>query len=96
MMWGLEFRGVVFRGDRERDVVGRKRRAVVELHTRAQLLPPALRLELLPRDCKRRLDREVAVAEHQRLVDLTGHAGLVRSEERRVGKECRSRWAPYH
>ena len=23
-----------------------------------------------------------------------GHAG--RSEERRVGKECRSRWSPYH
>ena len=23
-------------------------------------------------------------------------AGLVRSEERRVGKECRSRWSPYH
>src|SRR5438445_12229731 len=22
--------------------------------------------------------------------------GLTRSEERRVGKECRSRWAPYH
>src|SRR5260221_8964122 len=22
--------------------------------------------------------------------------GLVRSEERRVGKECRSRWSPYH
>ena len=21
---------------------------------------------------------------------------IVRSEERRVGKECRSRWAPYH
>ena len=21
---------------------------------------------------------------------------LLRSEERRVGKECRSRWAPYH
>src|SRR5256885_12799849 len=21
---------------------------------------------------------------------------LIRSEERRVGKECRSRWAPYH
>ena len=21
---------------------------------------------------------------------------VVRSEERRVGKECRSRWAPYH
>jgi len=23
-------------------------------------------------------------------------AGDVRSEERRVGKECRSRWSPYH
>src|SRR5256885_16444156 len=23
-------------------------------------------------------------------------ATLVRSEERRVGKECRSRWSPYH
>ena len=23
-------------------------------------------------------------------------AGLLRSEERRVGKECRSRWSPYH
>src|SRR2546425_8770690 len=22
--------------------------------------------------------------------------GVVRSEERRVGKECRSRWSPYH
>src|SRR5256886_16146207 len=24
------------------------------------------------------------------------HFGMDRSEERRVGKECRSRWAPYH
>ena len=23
-------------------------------------------------------------------------SGLKRSEERRVGKECRSRWSPYH
>ena len=22
--------------------------------------------------------------------------GMLRSEERRVGKECRSRWSPYH
>ena len=32
--------------------------------------------------------------------DLTGEtlvsASTVRSEERRVGKECRSRWSPYH
>ena len=25
-----------------------------------------------------------------------GEHGLFRSEERRVGKECRSRWSPYH
>ena len=25
-----------------------------------------------------------------------GHAVSTRSEERRVGKECRSRWSPYH
>ena len=24
------------------------------------------------------------------------HAMQLRSEERRVGKECRSRWSPYH
>ena len=24
------------------------------------------------------------------------HTSLSRSEERRVGKECRSRWSPYH
>ncbi len=27
---------------------------------------------------------------------LTGELSLIRSEERRVGKECRSRWSPYH
>ena len=32
-----------------------------------------------------------------RLVPIEpGEAVLVRSEERRVGKECRSRWSPYH
>ena len=29
-----------------------------------------------------------------RMCDLAD--GFVRSEERRVGKECRSRWSPYH
>ena len=52
-----------------------------------------------------------AVVGHDEIVDgvLTclfagGHAllegvpglGKTRSEERRVGKECRSRWSPYH
>ena len=30
------------------------------------------------------------------LAGLSAILALVRSEERRVGKECRSRWSPYH
>ena len=37
---------------------------------------------------------ENALAEALRL--LAGEDELLRSEERRVGKECRSRWSPYH
>src|SRR3712207_9206504 len=37
-------------------------------------------------------------AEHVAALDALGvrHAVVARSEERRVGKECRSRWSPYH
>ena len=31
-----------------------------------------------------------------KMVARTGVMFLMRSEERRVGKECRSRWSPYH
>ncbi len=30
------------------------------------------------------------------IVDRQTPKDIVRSEERRVGKECRSRWSPYH
>ena len=30
------------------------------------------------------------------MIVLGGLLMLMRSEERRVGKECRSRWSPYH
>ena len=36
----------------------------------------------------------IVLKKDQRTGKLT--EGTVRSEERRVGKECRSRWAPYH
>ena len=39
------------------------------------------------------LDLQKCVANHE----LLDHGFLAeRSEERRVGKECRSRWSPYH
>ena len=30
------------------------------------------------------------------IAGTNGKGTLARSEERRVGKECRSRWSPYH
>ena len=38
----------------------------------------------------------VAAIEHHGMSMLSGHMHVFRSEERRVGKECRSRWSPYH
>ena len=41
-------------------------------------------------------------ARHSKILELIGQHSidkqeeLLRSEERRVGKECRSRWSPYH
>ena len=29
-------------------------------------------------------------------MNAAGDKTVIRSEERRVGKECRSRWSPYH
>src|SRR5215204_4189127 len=43
--------------------------------------------------------RNVAIAfrwAEGRYAQLPGLAAEPRSEERRVGKECRSRWSPYH
>src|SRR2546429_1202107 len=60
-----------------------------------------LQLELLPAD-DRFLDeyladgRQVETAGDE-VVELLAVVGdAARSEERRVGKECRSRWSPYH
>ena len=44
-----------------------------------------------------RKQRHTARRIYDRLVEEEGYAGSSsRSEERRVGKECRSRWSPYH
>src|SRR5260221_3626390 len=49
------------------------------------------------------LDGELRPGWYQLVFDLASYYGSqqhfftrVRSEERRVGKECRSRWSPYH
>src|ERR1044072_2908859 len=40
-------------------------------------------------------DSPVHIPQHRYILKKDGSA-RVRSEERRVGKECRSRWSPYH
>ena len=38
----------------------------------------------------------VKIQETEMMIDRVRMKGEFRSEERRVGKECRSRWSPYH
>src|SRR5690606_41013314 len=38
----------------------------------------------------------ITVLNETQSVDLLQFVNVSRSEERRVGKECRARWAPYH
>ena len=39
---------------------------------------------------------DMAMTVRMIMILLYGAGGVPRSEERRVGKECRSRWSPYH
>ena len=50
-------------------------------------------LELLPEEMGRSLKAAAARTEDRTGMEVNI---AVRSEERRVGKECRSRWSPYH
>ena len=61
--------------------------------------PPPVKLEetlALIREAREQMARRQSIVFAQ-IWNATGHAvGSTRSEERRVGKECRSRWSPYH
>ena len=49
--------------------------------------------------CGKELERtksEINRNKHNYCSDKCKAKGMRRSEERRVGKECRSRWSPYH
>src|SRR2546430_12039113 len=63
---------------------------------RSVLLALPMKILSAASDGLSRLDRRFqSVALRQILAGLT-ELTLERSEERRVGKECRSRWSPYH
>ena len=44
----------------------------------------------------RAVGRAARIVDREPLVKVGSAPGARRSEERRVGKECRSRWSPYH
>src|SRR3712207_6818636 len=74
-------------------------------YARNFLLPRKLAVEATPGNVKqieaeraallKKEARERATAEGQS-AQMSGLRLSFRSEERRVGKECRSRWSPYH
>src|SRR2546422_1819296 len=82
--------------------------AVTGVQTCALPISPQLSHDQLPRaqspgdrdgGVKRNAERRAGTVACQRVVDtrLVGEPDFdPRSEERRVGKECRSRWSPYH
>src|SRR2546426_9538277 len=57
-------------------------RAGGEIEGRVAVVTPRPNLDALP--------------EHWGHAERIDRAAGIRSEERRVGKECRSRWSPYH
>ena len=75
--------------------VGGKRLTFFELHRRIERIAAALhQLDFRAGD-------RLAVflpneSEYLELIYACSRLGIIRSEERRVGKECRSRWSPYH
>ena len=40
--------------------------------------------------------RPAETSDFDSVVHIMNQVQALRSEERRVGKECRSRWSPYH
>ena len=58
-----------------------------------------MKLELYPEVAENTVNNFISLVNKGFYDGLTFHriiSGFMRSEERRVGKECRSRWSPYH
>ena len=51
-----------------------------------------LHIECILMSVDQKIIQNVLLKEHQSFLKYL----RIRSEERRVGKECRSRWSPYH
>ena len=76
--------------------IGRPRALVLDEPTSG--IDPVARAELWEFLRLRRAEGAAVLASTHDLSEAEAYADrlLTRSEERRVGKECRSRWSPYH
>ena len=59
-----------------------------------RLNPQVAEVEIGVRNLRKITIYPLSIADQLSTTDLVSEA--IRSEERRVGKECRSRWSPYH
>ena len=81
----------------EDDVVGRRGGVGGSETGQGQCNSTALKMDVWQVAVAASYPAGVLVEEHAGLVGAhTRQASWLRSEERRVGKECRSRWSPYH
>ena len=66
---------------------------------KAEALPKDDRQERIRREREEQRARNRKIAKRNQARELRmsrRYVAFLRSEERRVGKECRSRWSPYH
>ena len=78
----------------------------LHVHTEYSLLDGAAKIKDLISRTKELGMTSIAITDHGAMFGVIDfykeakaqgiHPILLRSEERRVGKECRSRWSPYH
>src|SRR5256885_1531699 len=81
------------KGVQVRDVAGKKvKRAVQQSNASAFLIDKGNHRHFMAKE----IHEQPEVVGHTLAHYLDMSAECVRSEERRVGKECRSRWSPYH
>src|SRR2546427_10242322 len=78
------------------DMLGREGRRKSEIPTHTPLPKLIGQIEDRPQWQRNTLLRNRGDGTFEQIAAYAGIEASDRSEERRVGKECRSRWSPYH
>ena len=69
----------------------------LHVHTEYSLLDGACKIKELVQLASSLGQKAIAITDHGVMYGVIDfYKACNRSEERRVGKECRSRWSPYH